>query len=140
MAISIGPRPDEVSATINTTPLVDVMLVLLIIFLITVPVVTGAPVVLPKAAATPTVEDRAVIQIVVFADGRVTLAGDSIDSEVALAERLHALATQTPQPPVHLRADGKTRFGTIRRIATLLRGAGFTKLGFITEPERGNSR
>jgi biopolymer transport protein ExbD len=140
MAIAVGPQPDEVSAAINTTPLVDVMLVLLIIFLITVPVVTGAPVVLPKAAASPTVEDRAVLQIVVFADGRMTLNGEPIDNNGALTERLQTLAAQTPQPPIHLRADEKTRFGTVRRIAASLRGAGFAKLGFITEPERGEPR
>ena len=139
MAMNVGPADggdeDEVISAINTTPLVDVMLVLLIIFLITIPVVTHTiKVVLPKDTNQPTHTTPRNVIIAVTEDGKVywnqTLTRDNAD----LLARLEKFAVEKPQPEVHIRGDGRGRYEFVGRVVTDCQRAGIFKVGFITEP------
>jgi biopolymer transport protein ExbD len=126
---------------INTTPLVDVMLVMLIIFLITVPVITqSVKVELPKAANIPTQTKPENINIAVDKDGNVYWNTMMLSSPEALLERLKTVAVITPQPEVHVRGDRATAYEHIGRVMVLAQRAGIQKVGFITEPDRGLGR
>jgi biopolymer transport protein ExbD len=129
MAMSVGQDDDdEVISSINTTPLVDVMLVLLIIFLITIPVVTHTiPVQLPKETIQPLQTTPKSIVIAVNRDG------DFFWNETLLA-RLKTVSVQTPQPEVHVRGDQSARYEFIGRVITECERAGIAKVSFITEP------
>ncbi|CAM2153605.1 MULTISPECIES: ExbD/TolR family protein [Paraburkholderia] len=125
---------DEVIATINTTPLVDVMLVLLIIFLITIPVVTHTvPVQLPKETVSPLQTKPDAIEIAVDKDGNVFWNERRIDSPTLLAQ-LKTVSQRDPQPEVHVRGDQSTRYEFIGRVVTDCERAGITKVSFITQP------
>jgi biopolymer transport protein ExbD len=125
---------------INTTPLVDVMLVLLIIFLITIPVITqSVKVDLPKAANIPTQTKPENINIAVDRDGNVYWNTMPLTQE-QLLERLRAVATQDPQPEVHVRGDRGTKYEHIGRVIVLCQRSNILKVGFITEPDRGLGR
>jgi biopolymer transport protein ExbD len=122
---------------INTTPLVDVMLVLLIIFLITIPVITqSVKVELPKAANIPTQTKPENINIAVDKDGNVYW-NTMLVTQDQLLERLRAVATQDPQPEVHVRGDRGTKYEHIGRVIVLCQRSNILKVGFITEPDRG---
>ncbi len=129
---------DEVIASINTTPLVDVMLVLLIIFLITIPVVTHTvPLQLPKEAVTPLQTKPDAVEVAVNKDGKVFWNEKQIDNGTLL-ERLKSVSVQQPQPEVHVRGDQETRFEFIGRVITTCERAGIAKVSFVTQPpERG---
>ena len=136
MAMSFGPASDEdeVIGTINTTPLVDVMLVLLIIFLITIPVVTtSVPLNLPKEQASTAQDPIAPVIVSVDRQGAMFLF-DSPMSEAALNERLKAMAQQTPQPKLHLRGDADTRFSDVQRVMQAAMRAGIRQVDFVTDP------
>ena len=120
---------------INTTPLVDVMLVLLIVFMITIPVITHTiPVELPKVRneATKTAPEN--INISINKDGQMYWGQSLVPDTTALLERLKASAVQKPQPEVHVRADQKTRYEYVGRVILTAQRAGIQKVGFITEP------
>jgi biopolymer transport protein ExbD len=138
MAMSVGPtegEEDEVVSTINTTPLVDVMLVLLIIFLITIPVVTTSiPVQLPKERNEIRETKPENITLSVDANGRIYWNDLRIASTAALIERLKKIAVLTPQPEVQIRGDGGARYEGVGRIIYACQRAGIAKVGFITEP------
>jgi biopolymer transport protein ExbD len=138
MAMSVGPSSsdeDEVLSTINTTPLVDVMLVLLIIFLITIPVVTHTVAVkLPKEVNVPTQTKPENILISVTADGDVYWNATLIPDNPTLVERLKKEAVKDPQPEVHVRGDQKSRYEAIGKVVMACQRAGISKVGFITEP------
>jgi biopolymer transport protein ExbD len=138
MAMSIGPaegEEDEMMSAINTTPLVDVMLVLLIIFLITIPVVThNVPVALPKEVNLPTQTKPENINLSVDRDGQIFWGEQLIPDQKALLERMKSVSQQTPQPEVHIRGDQEARYEFIGRVVTTCQRAGITKVGFITEP------
>jgi biopolymer transport protein ExbD len=120
---------------INTTPLVDVMLVLLIIFLIAVPVVKASvPVRLPQETATPTEADPQTITISVTSDGRLAWNDTPLADETALRVRLTEAAAQIPPPRLHLRGDGAARYETVARVTAACRAAGMTRLGLLTDP------
>jgi biopolymer transport protein ExbD len=138
MAMSVGESDDEVMADINTTPLVDVMLVLLIIFLITIPVVTHTvPLQLPKEAVHPLHTQPKSIEIAVNRDGDFFWNEQRVDAPTLLA-RLKAASVTTPQPEVHVRGDQSTRYEFIGRVITACERAGIAKVSFITQPpERG---
>ena len=122
---------------INVTPLVDVMLVLLIIFLITIPVITqSVKVDLPKAANIPTQTKPENINIAVDKDGNVYW-NTMLVTQDQLLERLRAVATQDPQPEVHVRGDRGTKYEHIGRVIVLCQRSNILKVGFITEPDRG---
>jgi biopolymer transport protein ExbD len=144
MSVTSGggaPDDDKPMSEINTTPLVDVMLVLLIIFLITVPVITqSVKVELPKAANIPTQTKPENINIAVDREGNVYWNTSMVPSQDALLERLKAVAVMDPQPEIHLRGDKHTQYEHVGRVMVLCQRSGIQKVGFITEPDRGLAR
>jgi biopolymer transport protein ExbD len=126
---------DHVVSDINTTPLVDVMLVLLIIFLITIPVVTSSiQVELPKERNVPTQTKPENVVLAVDRDGEVYWNTMHIENQNALVERLKKVSVLDPQPEVHIRGDLNVRFESIGRVVVAAQRAGILRLGFITEP------
>ncbi|WP_206957699.1 ExbD/TolR family protein [Trinickia acidisoli] len=134
MAMSVGGEEDEVIAAINTTPLVDVMLVLLIIFLITIPVVTHTvPLQLPQERVHPLQTTPKSIEIAVNKDGDFFWNEAHVDGPTLLA-KLKTVSVTSPQPEVHVRGDQNTRYEFIGRVITDCERAGIAKVSFITEP------
>ncbi|MDH4457356.1 MAG: biopolymer transporter ExbD [Nevskia sp.] len=130
-----GDDEDELVAAINTTPLVDVMLVLLIIFLITIPVVTRAvPVELPKEVNQPRVTKPENINLSVDKDGVVYWNEQRIGNNEELVDRLKQVAVLQPQPEVQIRGDGGAAYEHVGRVVVASQRAGILKLGFITQP------
>ena len=126
---------DTLMATINTTPLVDVMLVLLIIFLITIPVVVQqVPVKLPEERNQPTQTKPENIVIAINKDGDVFWNMEYMRDSKALFEKLKPIAVQVPQPEVHIRADENTRYESVGKVVATCQRAAIMKIGFITEP------
>jgi biopolymer transport protein ExbD len=138
MAMSVGPAggdEDEFVSAINTTPLVDVMLVLLIIFLITIPVITTAiPVQLPKERNEVRETKPENITLSVDAGGRIYWNDLRIASTAILIDRLKKISVLTPQPEVQIRGDGRADYESVGRIIYACQRAGIAKVGFITEP------
>jgi biopolymer transport protein ExbD len=138
MAMNVGSTDgdeDEVVSTINTTPLVDVMLVLLIIFLITIPVVTTSiPVQLPKERNEVRETKPENITLSVDKGGRIYWNDLRIPTTAALIDRLKKISVLTPQPEVQIRGDGGARYEGVGRIIYACQRAGIAKVGFITEP------
>jgi len=138
MSMSIGPTvgdEDDIVSAINTTPLVDVMLVLLIIFLITIPVVTmSIPVQLPKERIEIRETKPENITISVDAQSRIYWNELRIDTNQALIDRLKKIAVLVPQPEVQIRGDGGARYEGVGRVIYACQRAGIAKVGFITEP------
>lgn len=117
-------------ATINTTPLIDMMLVLLIMFIVAIPLQTHkVPLDLPSATPTPAPE-RPVHRLAITADGRLLWNGAALD-EAALRGRLAALASDPTEPELHLQPDGEARYELVDRVLADIRRAGVTRLGFI---------
>jgi biopolymer transport protein ExbD len=143
MAMSVGKdESDDASISdINTTPLVDVMLVLLIIFLITVPVIKKmAEVDIPKAVNIPTQTKPENITIAVDASGRVYWNASRIDDREVFFQRIIGQARLNPQPEFHIRGDKGARWESIGRVIFNLQRGGIVKVGFITEPDRASIR
>ena len=142
MAMNVGSESggeDEVVSTINTTPLVDVMLVLLIIFLITVPVVTTSiQLSLPKERNEIRETKPENIVISVDAEARIYWNDLQIPTTSALVERLKKVAVLTPQPEVQIRGDGSADYEGVGKVIYAAQRAGITKIGFITEPPARN--
>ena len=139
MAMTVGQgiedAEQEVMAAINTTPLVDVMLVLLIIFLITIPVVIQqVPIELPKERNLPTQTKPENIVIAINKDGDVFWGMEYLKDSRALFEKLKKVAVMVPQPEVHIRADENTRYESVGRVVATCQRASILKIGFITEP------
>jgi biopolymer transport protein ExbD len=140
MAMSVGSSSGEaeVISTINTTPLVDVMLVLLIIFLITIPVITKVvKVELPKAANIPTQTKPENITVSVTADGGIYWNGKQIENLRALTNLSKVEAVKVPQPELHIRGDKNTIYKDVGKVLYAVQRGGMIKIGFITEPDRG---
>jgi biopolymer transport protein ExbD len=138
MAMSVGQEEGGAIASINTTPLVDVMLVLLIIFLITIPVITKTiKVDLPKAVNIPTQTKAENITIAVDKDGSVYWNGARVTSRNELLGLIEANAVKKPQPEIHIRGDKETRYEAIGRVMYAIQRGGIVKVGFLTEPDRG---
>ena len=135
MAMTVGQdSDDELVSAINTTPLVDVMLVLLIIFLITIPVVIhNIALELPKERNLPTQTKPENIVIAVDKDGTVYWNSQVVDDR-ALFTRLKEIAVKVPQPEVHIRGDREGRYEFVGRVVFNCQRAGILKIGFITEP------
>ena len=132
---SSGEDENEVNSTINTTPLVDIMLVLLIIFLITIPVVIkSVPVTIPVATNIVTITKPENIVIAVDKDGNYFWNDQAIGSNEELLNKLKTIAVIVPQPEVHIRGDKDARFEYIGRIIVNLQRASILKVGFITCP------
>ncbi len=127
-------QSDEVISEINMTPLVDVMLVLLIIFIITVPVLThSVNVDLPRASNQPTDLKPQTVQLAVTANGDVFWNEDKLDA-AALTVRLNTAAAMSPQPEIHLRGDKAVPYEHVVKTMAAVQQAGILKLGFVTEP------
>jgi len=138
--MTFGSSEDEAQtmSSINTTPLVDVMLVLLIIFLITVPVITKTVKVdLPKAVNIPTVTKPENITVAVDAAGNVYWNDGKLSGKDALLERIKSVAVLQPQPEIHIRADKNTRWENVGRVIYNIQRGGVVKVSFVTEPDRG---
>ena len=128
-----GGRTQDI-AEINMIPLIDVMLVLLVIFIITAPMMTHAVKVdLPQASSQPSPPPPDAIQLSIQADGAVFWNAEAIDADT-LQTRMAAAAQQTPQPEIHLRADGELAYRHVARLMSDASRAGLTRLGFVTDP------
>jgi biopolymer transport protein ExbD len=142
MSMSIG-GPDSgedrgIMSEINTTPLVDIMLVLLIIFLITIPVITkNVPVAVPKAVNIPTQTKPENITISVTGDGDVFWGQYRVADMKLLVERIEREAIKVPQPEIHIRADANTDYKNVGKVIAAINRGGVIKVGFITEPDHG---
>jgi len=138
MAMNVGSPDgdeDQVVSAINTTPLVDVMLVLLIIFLITIPVVTQSiQLELPKERNLPTQTKPENILLAVSRDGDIYWGVQPIPDVETLVERLKKESVKDPQPEVHIRGDLEVRYESVGRVVVACQRAGISKVGFITEP------
>ena len=137
MAMNVGSDSDEdeVIAAINTTPLVDIMLVLLIIFLITIPAITQTvQLELPKEKNIVTVTKPENILIAVNKDGDIFWNQQLIPDTDALFDKLKVEAVKVPQPEVHIRGDMNARYESIGKVVYTCQRASILKVGFITEP------
>ena len=139
MGMNVGVGDDsgeeQLNNSINTTPLVDVMLVLLIIFLITIPVVTNTiKLELPKERNLPTQTKPENIVIAVNRDGEVYWGLERMPDNEALVARLKLESIKEPQPEVHIRGDSEVRYEAVGRVVVDCQRAGIFKVGFITEP------
>lgn len=134
MNIPSGGGEDQLNATINTTPLVDVMLVLLIVFLIAVPVARNVKKVeLPNVANVPTITKPENIVITVDVEGKTYWNATQISKEEVF-KRLKDVAPRKPQPEVHIRGDLNTRYEYVGRVVAYCQRAGIVRVGFLTEP------
>ena len=132
---SPGGDEDAVISTINTTPLVDVMLVMLIIFLITIPVVTTSiPVSLPKERVE--IRETRPENIIISVDtlGGIYWYDQKVANVEALVDKLKKVSTATPQPEVQIRGDMASRYEGVGKILYACQRAGIVKVAFITEP------
>ncbi len=137
MAMNVGTEggEDEAISAINTTPLVDVMLVLLIIFLVTIPVITQSiPLKLPEETNVPRQTKPENIEIAVTKDGDVFWGLQPIRDNDELLQRLKQVSVQQPQPEVHIRGDLAGRYEFVGRVVFAAQRAGIQKIGFVTEP------
>jgi biopolymer transport protein ExbD len=144
MSMNVQSSDDDeqaLMADINTTPLVDIMLVLLIIFLITIPIITKTvPLHLPKVANIPTKTKPENITISVDAQGQIWWNGQLVPDRDALIKRVVVEAVKVPQPEVHIRGDAGVRYEAIGRTLYCIQRGGLTKVGFITEPDKSLGR
>ena len=135
MNLSSGGAEPDVMVDINTTPLIDVMLVLLIMLIITIPVVTQTvPMSLPKETNIARQTRPENIEISVNKDGDVYWNAQLVADNEALFQRLKKIATMTPQPEVHIRGDEKSRYESIGRVVFACQRAAIAKISFVTEP------
>jgi biopolymer transport protein ExbD len=138
MGMNVGSpsgEEDEINSTINTTPLVDVMLVLLIIFLITIPVVTTSiKLQLPKEEVQVRVSKPENIVISVNAAGQMFMYDSPVSDIRELTDRLKKFSRMDPQPEVHIRGDLTANYDGVGRVIFACRSAGISKIAFLTEP------
>jgi biopolymer transport protein ExbD len=138
MAMHFGPSDgdDELLTTINTTPLVDVMLVLLIIFLITIPVVTtSVKVDLPHEVQQPRETKPDNIVLSVNAKGQAFLFDTPLRNQAEMVKQLQVLADKKPQPEVQIRGDAQTDYEAVGRVLFAAQSVGLSKVRFVTDPQ-----
>ncbi len=141
MAISYKDADDDDVALseINTTPLVDVMLVLLIIFLITIPVInTSVAVRLPRETNQLQQSQPETVVISVDARGATYWFDARLTDPQSLQDKLRQFAARTPKPEVHIRGDARSNYEAVARVLYACQQAGITRIGFVTEPQHGN--
>jgi biopolymer transport protein ExbD len=127
---------DDFNPEINTTPLVDVMLVLLIIFIITIPVINqSVKIDLPRATSQPQDLKPENINLDIDAKGQIYWNREAIDAS-QLEIRIATAAQKTPQPELHLRAERTTQYEKVAQVMAAAQTGGLSKIGFITEPEK----
>ena len=135
MAFGTQDDTDEVMNEINMTPMVDIMLVLLIIFIVTVPVMKHAVNIdLPRASVERLEIKPETVRLGVDADGRYFWNDQPID-DLQLAQRLSAAAVREPQPELHIRGDKNVRYERVAQAMAFAQRAGVHKIGFVTEPQ-----
>lgn len=136
MAIgSLSDTEDDFNPEINTTPLVDVMLVLLIIFIITIPVINhSVKIDLPRATNQPNESKPENINLSIDAVGKLYWNNETIDVN-QLTVRIAAAASKSPQPELHLRAERTTQYEKVAQVMAAAQSGGLSKIGFITEPQ-----
>ncbi len=128
-------KPMQPMADINTTPLVDVMLVLLVIFIITAPLLTHAiRLDLPSAQAPVAADKPETIALSIDAEGRLFWNDAPLADTAALRERLAKAAVRQPQPELHLRADQQVRYQRLAEVMSAAQQAGIARIGFVTDP------
>jgi biopolymer transport protein ExbD len=133
MAMGSLSDDDDFNPEINTTPLVDVMLVLLIIFIMTIPVMNDSVKIdLPRAANQPNEVKPQTINLAIDAQGKVFWNSELI-SEPQMLTRINQASKVTPQPELHLRADRQTPYEKVAQVMAAAQSGGLTKMGFVTE-------
>ncbi len=131
--LNSGARAQDM-AEINMIPLIDVMLVLLVIFIITAPLLTHAvKVELPQASSTPNPPQPSTINLSIQANGSVFWNAEAVDA-AAWQAHMGAAAQQIPQPEIHIRADGDLAYKHVVRIMSDAAKVGLTRIGFVTDP------
>jgi biopolymer transport protein ExbD len=136
MNVASADAEDPINSEINTTPLVDIMLVLLIIFLVTIPVIIkSVQITLPVASNIVTVTKPENIVIGVDKEGNFYWNDAPVPSTAELFEKLKLEAVKVPQPEVHIRGDVEARFENVGRVLITLQRSAILKVGFITNPE-----
>jgi biopolymer transport protein ExbD len=139
MSMSVGGDSEDVISTINTTPLVDVMLVMLIIFLITIPVIVPTvKVELPEPRNIPIVTKPEDIPVSVDVDGNIYWKGGKLAGRQQFLEMLLVESQKNPQPELHLKADRNARYEHVARLLFNIQQAGLVKVAFLTEPKGQN--
>ncbi len=129
-----SPGSQMPTAEINMTPLVDVMLVLLIIFMITAPLMThSVKVELPRAASTPAPDNPLTLQVSIDADNRVFVDSEAVDRD-NLESRLREAVARDVNVEMHLKADRSTRYEVVAEAMSAARRAGLSRIGFVTQP------
>jgi biopolymer transport protein ExbD len=127
-------------ADINVTPMVDVMLVLLVIFIITAPLFTHAiKLDLPNAQSAPAPEKPETISLSINGEGRIFWNNEAVDQK-DLDAKLAAAAQKKPQPELQLRADKSTRYEVIAQVMAAAQTNGLTKMGFVTEAKEAQKK
>jgi biopolymer transport protein ExbD len=138
MSMSVGSSDDgedQVMSEINTTPLVDIMLVLLIIFLITSPVVLKTlKVDLPKETNQPYKTTPENVNISIDKDGKMFFDQKYVPTTAELLAKFKAVSIKIPQPEVHIRGDERSKYDAVGRVILMAQRAGIAKVGFILEP------
>ncbi|HEY0876982.1 MAG TPA: biopolymer transporter ExbD [Zeimonas sp.] len=131
---------DDEIVDINMVPLIDVMLVLMIVFMVTAPLLTHAvKLELPRAASSAVDAEKASLRIEIDAEGRIHLDDAAIDED-ALPARFAAAANRAPDTELRIRADRRTPYGTIARVMSLASRNGLARIGFVTDPRKDTSR
>jgi biopolymer transport protein ExbD len=132
---SLSDNDDDFNPEINTTPLVDVMLVLLIIFIITIPVMNhSVKIDLPRASSQPEQPKPENINLAIDAAGKVYWNSEPVDA-TQLDQRIASAAGKMPQPELHLRAERTTQYEKVAQVMAAAQSGGLAKIGFITEPQ-----
>lgn len=132
---SLSEADDDFNPEINTTPLVDVMLVLLIIFIITIPVMNhSVKIDLPRASNQPDLVKPENINLDIDAQGQVFWNAQAVEPD-QLQQRIVAAAAKNPQPELHLRAERTTQYEKIMQVMAAAQSGGLGKIGFVTEPQ-----
>lgn len=136
MALNLEKSEGEVMSNINVTPLVDVMLVLLIIFIITIPVIVAqVHLTLPKATNLPTQTKPENITVSVDRQGDIYWNTRRLADQAELKDQLRSIARQDPQPEVHIRGDGEARYMYVGQVLVAAQQIGIRKVAFLTEPD-----
>ncbi|MGF6479842.1 ExbD/TolR family protein [Paraburkholderia sp. JPY419] len=130
-----GDDDDGLMNEINMTPLVDVMLVLLIVFMVTIPVIRhAAKIDLPHASSQKEDTKPAHVTVSIDANGNVLWDSTKVD-DAALAAKIAAAAQASPQPELHLDADRKVPYEKVAQLMSAAQAGGLTKIGFVTQPK-----
>ncbi len=134
---SLSDKSDEdFNPEINTTPLVDVMLVLLIIFIITIPVINhSVKLDLPRATTQPNDVKPETVNLTIDGNGKLYWNNHEI-SDDELAQKIARAAQSDPQPEMHLRAERTTQYEKVAQVMAAAQNGGLTKIGFVTEPKK----